>query len=238
MRCKPVHSYLVSTTKPVSVMTGHLDYAKRWQSSARWRRLYCPAQTAARLVLCSFSEFRTSWVWPRKSCGSSVRRGYGVSVRCQHHRHSSRSSMVSAGDLDLVGATDSAFHRTNVTVSPSYLGCNMYRSKLDGNRELWHKRFGSDVVSSDEGQESATFSAYIQSRGLFYQRFSDRTFDQQRSATGWPASHPVDHAQIIAHRSTVKRHRSIVGAGFKSLTLNADQFYDYVVDRKRTYQSC
>lgn len=237
------HSYLVSTTKPVSVMTGHLD-ALNGGNQARDGGGFVPSANGSSLGSLFFFGIPHELGLAREKelrivCPSAATVSlYGANT-IDTGWSLIRSSMVSAGGhLDLVGATDSAFLSNELyklTVSPSYLGCNVYEANWMETGSYGTSDSAS-VVSSDEGQGIGfRFSAYIGPPGYSASVSPTGLLTNNAAPQDGYASHLWIYAQTNGTSVTVKDIDRSGALVTNALTLNADQFYDYVVD-KATYQ--
>ncbi len=237
------HTYLVQATKPVSVMTGHLE-SLNGGNQARDGGGFVPSANGSsfgslfffgiphELGLAREKELRI--VCPNAATVSL----YGATASSTEWSLIGSNMVSGGGHLDFVGATNSAFLNNEVykvTVSPPYLGCNLYEANWMETGSYGTSDSAS-VVASDEGQGLGyRFTAYMGPPGYSSSATPTGLLTNNAAPQDGYASHLWIYARTDNTTITVKdldRSGALVNHSF---SLNADQYYDFVVD-KAAYQ--
>lgn len=237
------HSYLVQTTHPVSVMTGHLGSLNDG-NQARDGGGFVPSANGSSLGSLFFfgiphetglaREKELRIVCPNAASVSL----YGATTSSTGWSLINTSMVAAGGHLDFVGASNTAFQNNELyklTVTPAYLGCNLYEANWMETGSYGTSDSAS-AVSSDEGQGIGhRFSAYMGPPGYSAAAIPTGLLTNNAAPQDGYASHLWIYATANGTSVTVKdldRSGALVSATF---TLQADQFYDFVVD-KTAYQ--
>lgn len=238
------HSYLVRSAGPITVMTGHLGGLTSG-TQARDGGGFVPSANGSSLGSLFFFGIPHDLGLAREKelrvvCPSAATVAlYGANHGSTGWSLISQASVAAGRHLDFVGASSSGFMNHELyqlTVSPPYLGCNLYEANWMETGNLGTSDSAS-VVSSDEGQGLGyRFTAYMGPPGLSKSALPSGMLTNNPSPSDGYASHLWIYASRGSTTVTVKdldRSGALVNATF---SLNADQFYDFVVDRAG-YQS-
>ncbi len=238
------HSYLVLSTRPVSVMTGHLG-SLSGGNQARDGGGFVPSANGSslgslfyfgiphELGLAKEKELRI--VCPSAATVSL----YGASATSADYTLINTSLVAAGGHLDFVGTSNALFQNNELyklTVSPPYLGCNVYEANWMETGSFGTSDSAS-VVSSDEGQELGyRFSAYVGPPGYSSSVTPAGALTNNAAPQDGYASHLWVYASENGTSVTVKdldRSGSLISHAF---SLSADQYYDFVVDKSHYQQ--
>lgn len=233
------HSYAVRTTRPVTVQTGHLG-AISGGNQARDGGGYVPSSNGSsvgslfflgiphELGLAREKELRI--VCPSAATVSLWGSNYGVTS----WNSIAQSSVAAGGHLDFVGASNPSFlgyELYKLAVSPSYIGCSVYEANWMETGSPGTSDSAS-VVSSDEGQGLGyRFAAYIGPPGASSSTPLAGPLTNNPNPSGGFASHLWVYAtqnNTGVTISDIDRGGSLIRKEFQ---LQADQYYDFIVDR-------
>lgn len=236
------HSYLVRATAPVTVQTGHLG-ALNGGNQARDGGGFVPSANGSSLGSLFYLGIPHELGLAREkelriSCPSAASVSlFGASASSPTWSLISSSSVAAGSHLDFVGASNAAFMNSELyklTVSPAYLGCNVYEANWMETGSFGTSDSAS-VVSSDEGQGLGyRFSAYVGPPGSSLSAVPTGLLTNNAAPSEGYASHLWIYATQNDTGITVQDQDRSGAIVSRTFSLNADQFYDFVID-KPTY---